>query len=83
MVSPTPTAGGIKPLNVSASGVSTLLGVSRSMVHKLDVADLLPRPIRIGRRKLWRVAELQAWNDAGCPRRDDWDRLGSKWGRQR
>ena len=83
MVSPTPTADRIKPLNVSASGVSTLLGISTSMVHKLDVAEKLPRPIRIGRRKLWRVQEVQAWNDAGCPRRDDWDRLGSKWSRQR
>ena len=58
MVSPTPTAGGIKPLNVSASGVSTLLGVSRSMVHKLDATELLPRPIRIGRCKRWRVQDL-------------------------
>lgn len=48
------------------------LGVSRSMVHKLNAAGKLPAPVRLGRCLRWRADEITAWLAAGCPARSVW-----------
>ena len=35
----------------------------------------IPKPVRLGRRVVWRVEELKAWVDAGCPPLHKWDQL--------
>jgi predicted DNA-binding transcriptional regulator AlpA len=40
-----------------------------------DSAGKVPRPIRIGRARLWRLAELHAWVAASCPRREAWENM--------
>jgi predicted DNA-binding transcriptional regulator AlpA len=51
------------------------LTVSERHVRSLNATGQLPRPIRLGRRKLWNVRELQAWLDAGSPPRDRWEKI--------
>ncbi|MBP7748480.1 MAG: helix-turn-helix domain-containing protein [Phycisphaerae bacterium] len=49
------------------SAVGTLLGVSGRTVARMVDAGRLPAPVRIGRLKRWRLAEVRAWVAAGCP----------------
>lgn len=56
--------------------LGTLLGISRSMVHKLNSAGKLPAPVRLGRCLRWRADEIAAWVAAGCPSRADWSWSG-------
>ena len=63
----------VTPLLVSADGVAAMLGVSRRTVYSMhSTGELGPMPLTVGGRKLWRVAELNAWVAAGCPRREVW-----------
>ena len=45
-------------------------GVCKRTWQKLDARALVPRPIRIGRRKLWALSDLREWTASGCPPRD-------------
>jgi predicted DNA-binding transcriptional regulator AlpA len=38
-----------------------------------DASGRVPRPIRIGRAKLWRPLELADWIAAGCPPQAAWE----------
>lgn len=58
---------------VTARQAASLIAKSLRTWRAWDAAGLIPRPVRIGRSTLWRVAELQAWIDAGCPRRAEWE----------
>ena len=65
-----------EPLLVDAAGVGTLLGISANMVWKLQATGRLgPLPVRLGRCVRWRLEELGAWVEAGCPTRDQWQQL--------
>jgi len=50
-------------------------GLSPASWDRLVSAGRTPAPIRLGVRLVWRVAELQAWADAGCPPRAEWEAL--------
>ncbi len=63
----------LHPLAVDARGVSLLLGISRSLVCKLDATGRLPRGIHLGRRKVWQIDEVRAWLAAGAPGRERWE----------
>lgn len=41
-------------------------GISRSTLLKLTAQKLAPPPVRVGRRCLWRVADLEQWAADGC-----------------
>lgn len=68
-----PAAAGPEPLLVSAFGAAELRGKNIRTWRTWDSAGAIPRPMRIGRSRLWRVAELRAWVAAGCPPRDAWE----------
>jgi predicted DNA-binding transcriptional regulator AlpA len=59
---------GLRVILVPADRAAGLLGISARHFRKLDRTGLVPRPVRLGRRALWRVAELEEWVAAGCPR---------------
>ena len=59
-------------LLLDAEDVGLLLGISRSMVLKLNASGQLPLPVRLGRCARWRRRELTEWVDAGCPSRAQW-----------
>ena len=68
----------LHPLVVDARGVAELLGVSRSLVFKLDSQGRLPRGIRLGKRKVWFVEELRDWLRAGAPSRERWEAIKAR-----
>ena len=69
-----PTIGdGPEALLVSARQAAKVCGRSLRTWRMWDSAGWVPRPVRIGRSTLWRLAELQAWVAAGCPRREAWE----------
>lgn len=47
------------PICVSDLQAAKILGISRSGLHRFVRAGLLPRPIKLGRRSLYRVSELE------------------------
>jgi predicted DNA-binding transcriptional regulator AlpA len=53
--------------------VAKLMSVSRRTWAKLHAMEAIPAPVRIGRRTVrWRLAEIIAWIDSGCPPRSHW-----------
>ena len=65
----TPT---IEPLLLSAPEAAALCGVSARHWATLHSEGLVPVPVRLGRRVLWRAEELRDWARAGCPSRLRW-----------
>jgi hypothetical protein len=65
----------IKPLAVRGKGAARLIGVGDRHFRAMDSAGRVPRGMRLGRAKIWSVQELSAWLAAGCPCRDEWERL--------
>lgn len=49
------------------------LGISRSTLYRHNDMGLLPRSVKIGGCRGWRVEELRRWLDEGCPGRDRWE----------
>ena len=41
--------------------------------RRMDSAGKVPRGFRVGGRKLWRLADLRRWADAGFPDRREFD----------
>lgn len=68
MTSDTPTS-----LLITARAAAELCGKSLRTWRTWDAAGSIPRSVRIGRSRLWRVDELRAWIEAGCPNRRDWE----------
>ena len=62
-----------KPLMVTAKQAAPMCGKSLRTWRTWDAAGRIPRAVRVGGSKLWRLDELRAWAAAGCPRRDDWE----------
>jgi predicted DNA-binding transcriptional regulator AlpA len=69
---PTQTPAPAAALLVDAREAARLLGIARSSFWSLHAAGRVPAPVKLGRRTLWRVIELSAWTQAGCPPRDRW-----------
>lgn len=70
------------PLALSAQQLADRLGVSLRHVRRMDSAQLLPRPVRLGRSVRWPVDEVHAWMKAGAPDRRRWDQLRDRQGRR-
>ena len=65
-----------EPLLVDATGAARLCNVSKRFWHQLDQAGKVPTPVqKFGRRRLWSVAELNGWVEAGCPVRGKWEKV--------
>ena len=61
------------PLLIDAKAAADLLGIGRTNFLNLDLCGRLgPRGVKLGRRKLWSRAELEAWVGADCPARGRW-----------
>jgi predicted DNA-binding transcriptional regulator AlpA len=60
-------------LTVDAAGAARLVGISPSHFFALiRTGRFGPEPIRLGRCRRYRVAELTAWVESGCPARNRW-----------
>jgi predicted DNA-binding transcriptional regulator AlpA len=65
----------IQVLTVSAKDAARICGVSRTHWYSLMSSGRLPPPIRLGRRTLWRVADLHRWVAEGCPPLHRWKQI--------
>ena len=63
------------PLAYSAQELADRLGVSLRHIRRLDSAQKIPRPIRLGRSCRWPVHEIQNWMDAGAKDRRTWETM--------
>lgn len=52
----------VEPLLIPDTAAAALAGVSRATWHRRG-----PPSVRLGRKVLWRRAEIVTWIDAGCP----------------
>jgi hypothetical protein len=50
-----------------------LLSMGLSTFDRHDAAGLIPAGRKVGGCKVWSVAELRAWAEAGCPPRAEWE----------
>jgi len=66
------------PLLIDAQAAADLCGLSRSGWWGLHASGRVPLPVRLGKRTLWRRAELADWTAAGCPPRTRWQWEGGR-----
>jgi predicted DNA-binding transcriptional regulator AlpA len=56
----------LMPLLVDVAGVAKLLGVGKATVWRLVAAGRLPPSLRLMRRRLWPVADIESFVASGC-----------------
>lgn len=60
-------------LLIDTKVTAKLLNVSPRTLYRMDQLQAVPPPVRLGKNIIrWRLAEILAWIDAGCPRRRNW-----------
>jgi predicted DNA-binding transcriptional regulator AlpA len=72
---PKSLAPAVEALLISDITAAALAGVSRATWRRLFAAGKTPAAVRLGRRRLWDVAELRNWIQAKCPDRRTWEAL--------
>lgn len=63
------------PLAYSAQELADRLGASLRHIRRLNSAQMLPRPICLGRSVRWPVQEIKDWMAAGAPDRQRWEAM--------
>ena len=63
------------PLALTAKQLANCLAISLRHCRRLDSAQKIPSPIRLGRSCRWPVQEIQNWMDAGAPDRQRWETM--------
>ena len=48
------------------------LSVSLRHFDAMDNTGRIPQAVRFGRSKRWPIAEIEEWERAGCPSRQEW-----------
>lgn len=58
---------------LDADTAARLLSISPRTLRKLQACEAIPASVRIGKRIVhWRLAEILAWIESGCPPRSHW-----------
>jgi len=70
-----PAAGQLAPLHVDAVEAARLCGVGRSLWLELHTRGEVPAGFKLGRRLLWSIRELELWDAAGRPAREQFNRI--------
>lgn len=60
------TALAVSPMLVDVARVATILGIGKATVWRLVAAGQLPPSLKLARRRLWRVADLESFVACGC-----------------
>lgn len=63
------------PICINKNTVAELFQTTPRSIDMKVAAGEFPEPVRIGKTAAprWRVKELDAWVDSGCPEIDSWD----------
>ena len=74
---------GSDPLLGTLPKVAVLTGIPLRTCERLaSTGRIGPTPIRLGRRKLYRLAEVREWVALGCPGRAEWNARATAGGAQ-
>jgi len=57
----------VRPLLINASELAVMLNIGERTLWRLLASGKLIDPVRIGGNTRWRVDEVEAWINAGCP----------------
>lgn len=68
-----PPPDSLVPLLLDRPGLAVLLCRSVPSLDRDDAAGRLPAAVRIGGSKRWRVADVMAWVEMGCPSRAEFE----------
>ena len=61
------------PILLRPEHAAAVLNISRSHFDSLNASGAIgPKPVTLGRLKLWPRYELERWAQAGCPSRVQW-----------
>lgn len=63
-----------EPLLIDINEVARLTGFSRGKLYSMQSTGAMPAPLKVGRSTRWRRADIEAWVDLGCPKRDEFER---------
>jgi predicted DNA-binding transcriptional regulator AlpA len=66
------------PLLIDAAGLADMLCWSLRSIRRADASGMVPRPVRFGKSVRWRLKEIEAWVEAGCPDRKTWERMARR-----
>jgi predicted DNA-binding transcriptional regulator AlpA len=70
---PASLATAIEPLLMPAAEAARLCGISEASWYRLKSAGMLPAPVKLGGRVLWRIEDLRLWIALGCPSRVEFE----------
>lgn len=68
-------------LMATVGDVARMLHISVRQVWRLHSTGRLPSPVRLGCCIRWRVDEIRAFVEAGCPSRQEWESQYQQGGR--
>jgi predicted DNA-binding transcriptional regulator AlpA len=57
---------------VTSRDAASICGVTSRLWRIWHRLGYTPMPVKIGKMHFWKHKELEAWIDAGCPKRTDW-----------
>jgi predicted DNA-binding transcriptional regulator AlpA len=63
------------PQLVTLADIGAMIRISRSKIYDLKSSGQLPRCIKIGRSVRWRLRDIEAWINAGCPSQERFESL--------
>lgn len=55
------------------------LNISPRMLARLQAEEAIPAPVRLGKLKRWRLAEILEWIEADCPPQRVWVQKRQDW----
>ncbi|MCZ6654516.1 MAG: helix-turn-helix domain-containing protein [Planctomycetota bacterium] len=61
------------PKLLTVSALAGCLSVSVRQAHRMNKAEVIPRPLRIGGCVRWREDEISEWLKCGAPCRLEWE----------
>lgn len=62
-----------QPLLLCAAELAQFLAISVRHLRRLNDAERIPKPVRIGHAIRWKRDEIERWVGAGCPNRAAWE----------
>ena len=70
----TPSTPPVYPMLIGRRRFAELLAVSMATFARMRATNKLPRPIELSRGcHRWRLSEVRAWIEAGCPTIKEWE----------
>ena len=67
-----------KSVLLNATEAADFIGVARSYWYQLNSEGKIPKSVNLNTRVFWNRRELEAWVEAGCPKRHEWEAISNQ-----